>query len=206
LTGGAIGDLDVEVKWGYPCEAFWPGRDGCILEVEVMTAEELLERYAAGERSFSGIRLYAEEYARLLNERNLSGVNLCGSTLEGDWSGVNLSNARLRGIVANGCDIQRANFSQANLSGASFIECDMSGCNFNNAILGGVRFNQTVVCESNFTGSYLRGAYLDEADLDRINLSNADLRGADGCDIDILQYFGCVIHNTQMPDGSIYSQ
>jgi hypothetical protein len=34
LASGEIGDLDVEVKWGCPCEEFCPGGDGCVLEVE----------------------------------------------------------------------------------------------------------------------------------------------------------------------------
>lgn len=171
-----------------------------------MTAEELLRRYAADERNFSGIKLYAEEYAMLLNGRDLRGVNLCGSTLDGDWSGVNLSNARLRGIVADGCDLQRANLSHTNFSGASFVQCNLSGCNFTKAILSGVEFNQAVICDSNFTGAYLRGAYLSEADLERVNMSDADLRGSEGGDIDILRFFGCIISNTRTSDGSIYSK
>ncbi len=67
LSDCAIGDRDIEVKWGCPCEEFCPGGDGCVLEVEVMTAEELLERYAAGERDFSGV--------------DLSGVDLSNSEL-----------------------------------------------------------------------------------------------------------------------------
>ncbi len=34
LAGGEIGDRDIEVKWGCPCEEFCPGGDGCVLEVE----------------------------------------------------------------------------------------------------------------------------------------------------------------------------
>jgi uncharacterized protein YjbI with pentapeptide repeats len=67
LAGGAIGDLNTEVQWSCPCEKFGTGGDGCVLEVEVMTAEELLERYAAGERDFSGV--------------DLSGVDLSGVDL-----------------------------------------------------------------------------------------------------------------------------
>jgi hypothetical protein len=57
LASGEIGDLDVEVKWDCPCKELYPGEYCCILEIEVMTSKELLERYAAGERDFSGITL-----------------------------------------------------------------------------------------------------------------------------------------------------
>jgi hypothetical protein len=31
LACGEIGDLDVEVKWGCPCQEFCPGGDGCVV-------------------------------------------------------------------------------------------------------------------------------------------------------------------------------
>ncbi len=46
LVGGAMGDRDIAVKWGCPCGECCTGGDDCVLEVEVMTTEELLERYA----------------------------------------------------------------------------------------------------------------------------------------------------------------
>ncbi len=54
-----------------------------------MTAEELLERYAAGERDFAGV--------------DLNGVNLSGAVL----TGINLERA----------DLSTVNFSGADLSG-----------------------------------------------------------------------------------------
>ncbi|MBW4542569.1 MAG: pentapeptide repeat-containing protein [Myxacorys chilensis ATA2-1-KO14] len=171
-----------------------------------MTAEELLQRYATGERNFSGLRLYAEEYAMLLNGRDLNGVNLCGSRLDGDWSGANLSHARLRGIIADGCDLKQVNLSQADLGGAMFIECDLTGCNLTNANLSGVAFKQVVLCDANFTSADLRGAVLGEADLDRADLRGANLRGAEGVNIEILQAFGCILAETRMIDNSLYCE
>lgn len=55
-----------------------------------MTAEELLERYAAGERDFAGVDLH----------------------------GVDLSNAVLRGINLDRADLSGVNFSNTDLSGA----------------------------------------------------------------------------------------
>jgi uncharacterized protein YjbI with pentapeptide repeats len=170
-----------------------------------MTAQELLERYAAGERDFRGIRVSAEEYDTIFEGRDLSEINLCGSNLSGNWNGVNLSKARLRGVTGNGWDLRQGNLSQANLSGTDFIQCDLTSCNFTEAILFGAAFRQAVVYEANFTGSLLRGANLREADLDGANFSSANLKGAEGVDIDTLRSFGCTLANTQMPDGSIYA-
>jgi uncharacterized protein YjbI with pentapeptide repeats len=203
LAGGEIGDLDVEVKWSCPCEEVCPGGDGCVLEIEVMTAEELLERYAAGERDFSGIRVSAEEYDTIFEGRDLSGINLCGSTLSGNWSGVNLSKARLRGITGDGWDLRQGNLSQANLSGTDFIQCDLTGCNFTEAILVGTVFRQAVIDEANFTGANLRGADLSEADLEGANFSGTNLQGVGGVNIDTFRHFSCTLFDTRMPDGSL---
>ncbi|MCT7953201.1 pentapeptide repeat-containing protein [Ancylothrix sp. C2] len=58
--------------------------------MEKMTVEELLSRYAAGERDFHGIMLIA----LLLNE----GVNLRGA----DFRNACINNANLRGVDLQG--------------------------------------------------------------------------------------------------------
>jgi uncharacterized protein YjbI with pentapeptide repeats len=56
-----------------------------------ISAEELLKRYAAGERDFSGIKLGNADF----REINLSGAYLRGINLSGaDLRGINLSNIR----------------------------------------------------------------------------------------------------------------
>ncbi len=66
-----------------------------------MTAEELLERYAAGERDFTGVELSETILTDWtdLGAANLSRANLSGANLEAvEMLGVNLENASLRGI------------------------------------------------------------------------------------------------------------
>lgn len=169
-----------------------------------MTADDLLERYAIGERNFAGISLYAEEYARTLDGRDLRGINLCGSILDGDWSGVNLAEARMCGVVANGCDFQRGIFTQANLIGAVFTQCDLNGSDFTDALLSGIAFKQTEVCNSNLTRADLRGAFLLEAGFEGANLTEASLKGAEGVYIEALERLGCILQGVCLPDGSIY--
>ena len=170
-----------------------------------MTAEELLDRYALGERNFAGILLYAEEYEKSLNGRVLVDINLCGSTLEGDWSGVNLSASRMCGVIADGCDFQRSNFHKANLSGGVFTQCDMNGSDFTDALLRGTAFKQTEVCNANLTRADLRGSFLIETGLENSNLAEANLQGAEGVYIASLEQLGCPLTDVRLPNGTIYA-
>jgi Pentapeptide repeats (8 copies) len=140
--GEIIGrDRDVEVKWGCPGEAFWPGGDGYVLERGVMTREELLERYAAGERLFididlSGVNLGAVNIQGIrlrrcnLENSNLSGINLLGGDLLGsNLRGANLSDANLEGV-----GMQGTNLENATLLGAETVEAEFAGAFFHNTV------------------------------------------------------------------------
>jgi uncharacterized protein YjbI with pentapeptide repeats len=91
-----------------------------------MNAKELLERYAAGERDFRGVKLSGSEEMEgvCLKEINLSesridnesfiGTNLSGADLsktrlwQTDFSGADLSGATLRGCLKSFiCDNRR---------------------------------------------------------------------------------------------------
>jgi Pentapeptide repeats (8 copies) len=160
--GEIIGrDRDVEVKWGCPGEAFWPGGDGCVLERGVMTAEELLERYAAGERDFSGIQLDGGE----LTSSNLSGINL---------SDADLSEQYLKEVNLVGANLRNVGFGRACLTKANLRNCDLTGADLTFANLA--RADLTNVC---LIDAHLSGADLVEADLTGANLTGADLEGAD---------------------------
>ena len=126
-----------------------------------MDVEELLEKYAAGERDFPGVDL---------SEANLRGVNL---------SGVNLSQANLS--VTN---LSGANLSRANLSGAKLNVARLSGVNLTLANLNNASLNVANLIRANLSGAQLVGATLIRAeliraDLSRANLSDANLSGAD---------------------------
>ena len=82
----------------------------------IISGKELLRRYAAGERDFSGIDL---------RKADLS---------EADLRGINLSGADLRGADLRESNLRFANFQGANLEGAylakAFIaDCDWRGAN-----------------------------------------------------------------------------
>ena len=85
-----------------------------------MTAQELLEKYAAGERDFSGAGLLFAN----LNGANLSGANLTDTDLRGaDLSCADLSNANF-----TDADLRGANLVGANLVGADLTNCNIRWC------------------------------------------------------------------------------
>ena len=125
LSGGEIYDLYFEVKWCWGLKEFCPGGYCCILEVGVMTREELFERYATGERSFIKIDLSGTQFGGL----SITGIDLSGSNL----TEVNLSEVALYG----------ANLTGANVTGANLFYCDLTGANLSGANLNGANLQCT---------------------------------------------------------------
>lgn len=144
-----------------------------------MTAEELLERYAAGERDFSGIEVRATDE---LVSANLTGINLSGSLLaEMILDRVDLSDAILR----------NTHFGQTDLSGANLQRADLSGASLGHGSLD----------NADLTDARLIGAYLQGTDMSNVNFTRSNLTGAKTSDS---PYFvGSMFNNTIMPDGTI---
>lgn len=132
----------VETRWCYA---------GASLPLLVrFSADELLRRYASGERNFVNANLRYATLSKCLLE------------------GVNLSYAKL-------C---KAALSDANLSGADLTAADLSEADFSKANLSKTCLARTNLCKANLRGADLRGADLSKACLDGANLDEADLRGA----------------------------
>jgi 2-iminobutanoate/2-iminopropanoate deaminase len=74
-----------------------------------MDAEELLEKYAAGERKFHSVNL---------SEENLEGADL---------SEINLYSANLTGVDLSGANLRRADLTGADTYGATFKDADLTG-------------------------------------------------------------------------------
>ncbi|MEB3182446.1 MAG: pentapeptide repeat-containing protein [Nostocaceae cyanobacterium] len=167
-----------------------------------MTQEELLEKYAAGVRDFTGINL---------SEANLRGANL---------SGANFSTANLSLVNFSGANLTEVNFTQARLNVARLSAANMAGSNFNNASLNVanlIRANlsraslikaslirteliradlsRSDLREANLTGADLREAKLRLANLRRANLSEANLRGSSLTGVNFEQ---ANLNNTEM--------
>jgi uncharacterized protein YjbI with pentapeptide repeats len=106
-------------------------REDC---TQKMTPDQLLQRYAAGERNFRGVNLSDE----ILIWADLRGADLRGANLRGanlnwaNFSRVNLIGADLRGADLawanlSNADLRWANLSEANFSAANLSDADWSG-------------------------------------------------------------------------------
>jgi hypothetical protein len=152
-----------------------------------ITTEELISRYAGGERDFRGSNL---------EDANLEGANLEGANLEdanlkdANLKDANLIGANLQGANLEGADLFLANLEGANLEGANLEGADFTRANLDRAILKGAslegaNLEWADLRETNLEGANLRdsdlyGAILKDANLYRANLEGADLYGAIG--------------------------
>ncbi len=171
-----------------------------------MTVEELLAKYEAGLRDFSGIDLSEANlsgaklaqanfsYANL-NVVNFSGANLCGT----NFSYAQLNVARMRGAylvqaildyaclnVANliRADLSRAQLQSASLIRAELIRADFSRANLtqanlNGADLRGAALRHAILKHANLNEANLRDCFLTGANLEQANLSSANLTKAE---------------------------
>ena len=112
-----------------------------------MTRNDLLKRYAAGERDFHGADLRWADLRR---------ADLCWA----DLRCANLRGANLRGANLRWADLRGASLSEANLRGADLYEANL---------------REASLCCANLRGANLRGANLREADLGEADLRGADL-------------------------------
>ena len=97
------------------------------------SAEELLRRYAAGERYFP--------HADIPELSSLEGCTLEGAVFEDAWvSCVTLRGANLRGVRFERCNVKCSDFSGADLRGASFRETHVEAASFEGATLEGASF------------------------------------------------------------------
>jgi uncharacterized protein YjbI with pentapeptide repeats len=96
------------------------------------TADELLRRYAAGERQFPDCDL---------DEAKLVGVTLAGAVFDGSWfHSATLNGADLRGVSFRVCNVKCASFRRADLRGASFRQSAVEAAEFEGAQLDGASF------------------------------------------------------------------
>ena len=97
---------------------------------KLVSAEEFLSRYNAGQRDFTGI--------------NLAGVNLSGKKFFPiNLSKANLKKANLRKTNLNGSNLRQANLNESNLSGADLAGgVNLSEANLSRACFGGQRWTK----------------------------------------------------------------
>ena len=117
------------------------------MDKERITREELLRRYAAGERNFQHIIL---EYA------DLSGVELQNI----DLIGAHFTYVNLSGINLNQCKLRSAQFWYCNFTDAKISSCDLESTRFFDCNLRGANTNECNLTLTHFIRVDLKGATL----------------------------------------------
>ena len=164
-----------------------------------LTAQELLDRYSAGERDFAGVDLHGVDLSKAvlrginLDRADLSEVNFTGADLSGDYgrsqsfffketaildpgqySSTGLGNA------SGGCSCIRyavltnANFRDADLSHVDFSHSDLSFANFTRAYGDGINFEYARLSWSIWEGNGIRMSSIEGANFEGTPLENVE--------------------------------
>jgi Nuclease A inhibitor-like protein/Pentapeptide repeats (8 copies) len=150
----------------------------------IISSEELIGRYANGEKDFTS---YSEiDFQRInLPGIDLSDVRLGETFFSGaNLIGANLSNAFLRHAhIDLDCNLMNSNMTGANLHGAMMNNANLSKSNLQNADLTDAKLIDINLCGTNLTGANLRGALFNCVNLtgaifQESQLSESIMRGS----------------------------
>lgn len=164
-----------------------------------ITAQELLDRYAAGERDFAGVDLHGVDLSHAvlrginLDRADLSEVNFNAANLSGDYEKSSnplfIKTPRIGtypgqfssiglGSAYGGCSCIRyavltnANFQDADLSRVDFSHSDLSFANFTRAYGDEINFEYARLSESIWEGNGIRMSSIEGADFEGTPLEN----------------------------------
>ena len=147
-----------------------------------MDREELIRKYAGGERDFSGRKIQAHWNDRV-DKRII-------------YQQADFSNSYFDSSGFDECDLSSAKFLYARMYESTFEDCDMPGADFTYATFGQVGFNYV-----NLRGAIFKNTDLVETGFNGCNLSYADFTGAR--EFSLSNCMDCIFYETIAPDGSI---
>ncbi|UBF23910.1 pentapeptide repeat-containing protein [Kovacikia minuta CCNUW1] len=187
-----------------------------------MKAEELLKKYAAGDRNFPGVNLSeANLTGASLSNVNLTGANLSVANLSGaNLNSANLTKAKLNVAKLSGANLSKSNLSEAILNVANLTLADLSGAelsqaSFVRAELSRADLSGANLSQTNFSGADLKDAKLRATNLSNANLSRADLKWANltaanltgtnlhGADLSSTDFSGADLSNTELRQANL---
>lgn len=149
-----------------------------------MDREEIIRRYAGGEKDFTGQRFGGADFR---DEIFKGGI----------YTRADFSDAYFDGVEFEEADLSFADFHRARIYECVFAtNCYMEGVDFRYAVFGQVSFIKT-----DLTRAIYRNAVLSEVSFKNVNLSYADLSGAREFIIGMCE--NVIFYETIMPDGSI---
>ncbi|MBN3874758.1 MAG: pentapeptide repeat-containing protein [Nostoc sp. JL33] len=197
---------------------------------------DIISRYAAGERDFSEVIIETPSRKNRYWERgqfkglDLSGIILRNSSIqwiklymggvilrdadltnvdlgESDFTGADLSNARMRGVRIFQSVFERANLSGADLAGASLVESDFYCADLSRVKLRNARIRSMGFVRTDLTEATFKRARLGSVSFEKAELSRTDFREAKFRDDRVfgVNFRDCLFEETLMPDGSVRS-
>ncbi|SRR5579883_1064341 len=86
--------------------------------------------------------------------------------------------AQAKTINYSNTNLEKRDFSDSDLEGATFVAAEMREANFQGANLTNAILTQGVLLKANLEGANLTGAFVDQVTLDSANLKNAIFREA----------------------------
>jgi uncharacterized protein YjbI with pentapeptide repeats len=144
--------------------------------MKTMTVGELMARYNAGERDFSGI---------VMMDASLSGMDLSGAILRNaNLSYSSFRDAKLNGTDLTGANVEMSDFTRADLRDANMTKVRAVWSKFNDA-----HFGNTILVGANLSNAiFFRADLYGGADLTNANMTNARLRPEELTQQDIIQF------------------
>lgn len=154
--------------------------NSALKEYSIRLAKELITRYEAGNREFSGANLSGICLQwDVLSEIDLSNANLSGAYLNRvDLTGAILTGANLNKAILNGVELTQANLNYTNLAGVSLNKANLSQAELIGANLRGADLSDANLQEANLTQVIISWTNLSRTHLSQANLSQANLVGA----------------------------
>ena len=146
-------------------ETSWCYQNTCEPVLIRLEVDELLRRYAIGDRFFINANLRCAQ----LSELCLENIDLSYAKLNlANLSGTNLSKVNLMAA-----QMPAANLSGSNLSKSQLVRANLSGANLSDANLRGADLSYADLSNVCLTGADLRGANLERTDLRKTSLNGA---------------------------------
>jgi uncharacterized protein YjbI with pentapeptide repeats len=166
-----------------------------------LETEELLERYASGERNFAGIRLQKKLSnswtSTNVEDADLTGINLSGADLNTTgFKNVVLKNATLWGTFLVGSVFELVDFDDADLCGANLKRVQLRSCSMN-----GANLSYADLSFATFENVELDCALLEECILVKTSLSKVGIQNGKPCTLRKLRAESALIWDTTLPNG-----
>ena len=162
-----------------------------------MDADELLNRYATGERNFREVDLGSAD----LSWDDLSGADLRDAYLsDADLSYAKLSGADLRDAYLSYANLIGANLRYSNLRGAKLSGTDLRGADLRDADLRDANLSRAKLSRADLSVTNLRGANLIEVNLSKLKLVQANLSRAN---LAYANFNGSDLRNADLSDANL---